>query len=793
MSMVSYAQNFEDVLLWRALGHLESGFYIDVGAQDPVIDSVSKAFYEKGWRGIHIEASPVYASRIRQDRPDELVLQVALSDEQGVLTFYEIPETGLSTGEKAIAAHHASKGYVVRETVVPSLTLADVFAKVGDRQIHWLKIDVEGMEPKVLTGWGDSPARPWVVVVESTFPNSQVPTHGSWEYMLIARGYVQVYFDGLSRFYVCEGLEEVRAHFLSPPNIFDDFSFAISSPYGGPLSARLTLVERKLAAAARRRQKLVGRIKDGDKLVEQLTGEATAQRIEVRLARAERRHLLHERMDLRDELVASNRSAAQVAGEYADQLDAARRRECDLDALRTRTSAMLTDAQERLDAATQRERDLAMSLSVTREAAASYQRQLQTDHDERVEKLARAIVQMEKEAANERRVAQQVVSEERQHRATERAAAQHALSLADQEAETVRKALREVELELAQERDGSRQLLEQLQLDHAKERESAQRALREAELELSQEREGSRQLLQQLQLDRAKERESAQQTLTRTEKELARARELSQQMLRHARENHAEAWQEARQRFKQVREQLATECEGAIARLKAEVAKDIQSSEARRASATPVVRSLSELLRLNDQVFLECAYRTLLGRSIDAPGMDFYLARLRGGVHKEQIVAEMRLSPEGERRASTLSGLDALVRQHMHRQLPLIGRALRLLAWRTEHGEIVPETTVFDHAQALNETVDARLDDLQQGLVRSQSSLEETIEFLRAQGEMLETHLDEVAANGLAAPGAQAASGVQHRSEVYAEPAIAVSQILERIYGEIEAERAGTL
>ena len=64
MSIVSYAQNFEDVMLWRALGHVSNGFYIDVGAQHPIIDSVSKAFYEHGWRGVHVEAIPSNAAKV---------------------------------------------------------------------------------------------------------------------------------------------------------------------------------------------------------------------------------------------------------------------------------------------------------------------------------------------------------------------------------------------------------------------------------------------------------------------------------------------------------------------------------------------------------------------------------------------------------------------------------------------------------------------------------------------------------------------------------------------------------
>lgn len=55
MTFISYAQNFEDVRLWRALKQFEHGFYIDVGANDPSHDSVTKAFYDHGWHGINVE------------------------------------------------------------------------------------------------------------------------------------------------------------------------------------------------------------------------------------------------------------------------------------------------------------------------------------------------------------------------------------------------------------------------------------------------------------------------------------------------------------------------------------------------------------------------------------------------------------------------------------------------------------------------------------------------------------------------------------------------------------------
>src|SRR5665213_2456142 len=98
MRLISYAQNFEDVMLWRALRHVENGFYIDVGAQDPVLSSTSLAFYERGWRGVNIEPVAAYADLLRAQRPDEEVLQTAVGKSSNqLLTFYEIPDTGLST------------------------------------------------------------------------------------------------------------------------------------------------------------------------------------------------------------------------------------------------------------------------------------------------------------------------------------------------------------------------------------------------------------------------------------------------------------------------------------------------------------------------------------------------------------------------------------------------------------------------------------------------------------------------------------------------------------------------
>jgi len=223
---VSFAQNFEDVLLWRALKHIDQGFYIDIGAQHPEADSVSKAFYDHDWRGVHVEPIRPYADLLRDHRPDEVVLEVALAAESGILTFYNIPETGLSTADSTIAEGHWHQGFTVQEITIPCIPLSDVFARYGDRDIHWVKIDVEGFELAVLEGWGDSAVRPWIVVVESTLPNTQIDTHEIWEAQLLERGYTPAFFDGLNRYYVAEQHPELLEALQYGPTVFDQFAFS---------------------------------------------------------------------------------------------------------------------------------------------------------------------------------------------------------------------------------------------------------------------------------------------------------------------------------------------------------------------------------------------------------------------------------------------------------------------------------------------------------------------------------------------------------------------------------------
>lgn len=226
--MITYAQNFEDVLLRRALSEIEQGFYVDVGAFHPVTDSVTCWFYSQGWSGINVEPNPRFHALLREARPHDLNLAAAAAGTTGEIELHLLD--GLSTTVETVAEQHARTGRASEGTTrVMALSLSDLFARhVGTRTVDFLKIDVEGAEAAILDACPFDTVRPRLIVVEATEPDSVAQSAAAWEPGLIAKGYLFCYFDGLNRYYVRTEDAWRQALFDAPPNVFDAFRLAFT-------------------------------------------------------------------------------------------------------------------------------------------------------------------------------------------------------------------------------------------------------------------------------------------------------------------------------------------------------------------------------------------------------------------------------------------------------------------------------------------------------------------------------------------------------------------------------------
>jgi FkbM family methyltransferase len=220
-AMISFAQNQEDVLIDRVF-RKQTGFFIDVGAFDPVVDSVTKYFSLAGWRGINIEPHSAGLAEFRRDRPNEINLPCVLGRTRGEATYYQLENKGLSTiSLDQLAVLGARDRAGAQRLTVEMRTLADVCAEFVTSEIDFLKIDVEGAEEEVIYGADWDRFRPRLLVIEATKPNSSEPNWAAWEPYLLSRGYRFQFFDGLNRYYLRREDEGLAGQLSVPANILD--------------------------------------------------------------------------------------------------------------------------------------------------------------------------------------------------------------------------------------------------------------------------------------------------------------------------------------------------------------------------------------------------------------------------------------------------------------------------------------------------------------------------------------------------------------------------------------------
>ena len=219
MAFLSFSQNLEDFRLSRALSHIKNGTYIDIGSHDPVHDSVSAHFYEKGWRGINVEPVNDKFEKYAFLRGEDLTLNLLIGSADGEQVFHEILGTGLSTIDLEVASKIINHQKISR--LVKVITLDALLEMSTNEEIHWMKIDVEGAEEQVLNGWVENRKRPWVIVLEATIPSTPIRRSFKNNAILLNFGYKLAYFDGLNEYFIHDQHLDLFDSFSTPISIFD--------------------------------------------------------------------------------------------------------------------------------------------------------------------------------------------------------------------------------------------------------------------------------------------------------------------------------------------------------------------------------------------------------------------------------------------------------------------------------------------------------------------------------------------------------------------------------------------
>jgi FkbM family methyltransferase len=188
----------EKQLVLKFFGGKSDGTFVEVGANDPVAGSQTWLLEQNGWRGVLVEPQSSHYEKLRAQRPNSQVFQVACSapENEGEMDLMLAAQNGSSTLQKK---HETPDTRFVGSERVKVTTLDKILQTAGLRQIDFLSVDVEGHEIEVLRGLTFEKFSPSLVLIEDRVRDL------SRHRFLARRGYRVVKRTHLNNWYVPRG------------------------------------------------------------------------------------------------------------------------------------------------------------------------------------------------------------------------------------------------------------------------------------------------------------------------------------------------------------------------------------------------------------------------------------------------------------------------------------------------------------------------------------------------------------------------------------------------------------
>lgn len=175
-----------------------SGFYVDLGANHPIVFSATYLLYKTGWSGITVDPIPSLCALHRRLRPRDVCLNVGVGATREQRRFWETAPDFFSSFSEEDTKRAEEKGLcaVLRETAVSLVTPSDILAHISaERMVNYLTIDTEGLDGEILSNWPWGKCMPDVISCEASAMSRE---ESKADKVLKAHGYT-----AMRRFEVC--------------------------------------------------------------------------------------------------------------------------------------------------------------------------------------------------------------------------------------------------------------------------------------------------------------------------------------------------------------------------------------------------------------------------------------------------------------------------------------------------------------------------------------------------------------------------------------------------------------
>jgi len=189
-----FGQEGEDLIVGRLFDGVKNGFFVDVGAHHPFRFSNTWLLYQRGWRGINIDATPGAMAVFRRWRPEDINIECLVSTDTRPRPYFLHDEPALNTMSEDLVKRRAleSPQYRMRETIMlEARTLASILEQHVSQGcgIDLLNVDVEGHDLEVLRSNDWARFRPRVIVAELLVTSLADIEGHPIDIFLVERGY----------------------------------------------------------------------------------------------------------------------------------------------------------------------------------------------------------------------------------------------------------------------------------------------------------------------------------------------------------------------------------------------------------------------------------------------------------------------------------------------------------------------------------------------------------------------------------------------------------------------------
>ena len=171
----TYSMHAEDLFIQKYFNGQLNGFYVDLGCYHPIQYNNTLLLYQKGWEGINIDINKFSIKLFDFCRPNDINLNLAVSNTNGEVDFYYQKKISLLSTIKKTQGDVTFQGKVNKGKIL-SQTLTKILdsSKYKNKKIDFLDLDVEGADLESLESLDFSRYEPEMICVEIVDKNQPI-------------------------------------------------------------------------------------------------------------------------------------------------------------------------------------------------------------------------------------------------------------------------------------------------------------------------------------------------------------------------------------------------------------------------------------------------------------------------------------------------------------------------------------------------------------------------------------------------------------------------------------------